>query len=240
MKIVNVWIALVCFIFLSLPLDVRAQVGAVTGFCEQGAVSSATSGLPSTNKLQGVIPQCLVTVYLTGTLNKATIYSNSSEGTLTNPFQATINGQWLFYAAFGAGYDVVMSGGYPPNQYVTPVTLTDIFANGSGGIIGPGTIPNVPVFNATNGITTANGVYAGYTGAGAGTSTGAEVYITTTNSTTSVSYPLASNPGSCSGGAMLFPDVRQFDEHVYELDSASSTNGGVLKLNSYSNNTYTQ
>ena len=147
------------------PLVASAQVGAVTGFCVQGAVSSATSGLPSTNKLQGVIPQCLVTVYLTGTLTKATIYSNSSEGTLTNPFQANINGQWLFYAAFTSPYDVVLSGGYPPNVYTIPVTITGIIANGSSGAVGPGNIPNVPVFNAVNGITTASGVYASYTGA---------------------------------------------------------------------------
>ncbi|MGA9789115.1 MAG: hypothetical protein WBQ43_00380 [Terriglobales bacterium] len=43
-----------------------------------------------------------------------------------------------------------------------------------------------------------------------------EVYITASTSTT-VSYALASNPGSCTG-TMLFPDVRQFDERVYEND----------------------
>ena len=56
---------------------------------------------------------------------------------------------------------------------------------------------------------------------GAGTSTGAEVAITASTSTT-VSYALASNPGACTG-TMLFPDVRQFDERVYESDSASSS-----------------
>jgi hypothetical protein len=53
---------------------------------------------------------------------------------------------------------------------------------------------------------------------GAGTSTGAEVYITASNvSEGTVSYARESNPGSCTG-AMLFPDVRQFDERVYEND----------------------
>ena len=56
---------------------------------------------------------------------------------------------------------------------------------------------------------------------GAGTPTGAEVFITT-STTTSVEYALASNPGSCAGGAMLFPDVRQFDERVYENDPAGN------------------
>jgi hypothetical protein len=38
-----------------------------------------------------------------------------------------------------------------------------------------------------------------------------------------VSYALGANPGSCAGGIMKFPDVRQFDEAVYQLDSASSS-----------------
>jgi hypothetical protein len=71
--------------------------------------------------------------------------------------------------------------------------------------------------------------------AGAGTSTGAEVYITN-STTTSVSYALASNPGNCAGGAMLFPDVRQFDERAYEADSSvvppapSSVTGNVVPI----------
>lgn len=53
---------------------------------------------------------------------------------------------------------------------------------------------------------------------GAGTETGAEV--TMTGSTTgSVSYALASNPGTCTG-TMLWPDVRQFDERVYQTDAS--------------------
>ena len=51
---------------------------------------------------------------------------------------------------------------------------------------------------------------------GAGTPTGAEVSITNASSTT-VSYALASNPGTCTG-TMLWPDVRQFDERVYQSD----------------------
>ena len=57
---------------------------------------------------------------------------------------------------------------------------------------------------------------------GAGTSTGAEVIMTNSTSTT-VQYALASNPGSCAGGTMLFPDVRQFDERVYEADNTPSS-----------------
>jgi len=55
---------------------------------------------------------------------------------------------------------------------------------------------------------------------GAGTSTGAEVQMTN-SSTTTVQYALASNPGTCTG-TMKWPDVRQFDERVFQTDPAST------------------
>jgi hypothetical protein len=66
---------------------------------------------------------------------------------------------------------------------------------------------------------------------GGACSTGSgEVYITTSTSTT-IQYALASNPGSCTGGTMLFPDVRQFDERVYGTDTASSAGGSIATQN---------
>lgn len=106
---------------------------AFNGYCTLGATVSSTSGLKSSNFLQGVIPQCKVTVYLTGTLTPATIYSNAGSGSLTNPFTANVNGSWLFFAAEGQGYDVVMSGGFQPNAYPYPVTLTDLMVGGGSG-----------------------------------------------------------------------------------------------------------
>lgn len=47
-------------------------------------------------------------------------------------------------------------------------------------------------------------------------------FIMTSSSSMTVSYALASNPGSCSGGTMKFPDVRQFDERVFQTDSAAT------------------
>jgi hypothetical protein len=55
---------------------------------------------------------------------------------------------------------------------------------------------------------------------GAGTATGAEVTITG-STTTTISYALAANPGTCTG-TMLWPDVRQFDERVYTNDSSGT------------------
>jgi hypothetical protein len=123
---------------LLLPLPAAAQLAAFNGQCILGGTPAKTSGLNSTNYLNGIIPSCTVTVYLTGTLTKATIYSNGSSGTLANPFTAnTLNsvnpGGWLFYAAPGQGYDIAMSGGIAPNTYPAPVTLVDVEAGGGGG-----------------------------------------------------------------------------------------------------------
>jgi hypothetical protein len=40
--------------------------------------------------------------------------------------------------------------------------------------------------------------------------------------TGTIVYPLVSNPGTCVGGTMLFPDVREFDESVYQNDPSAS------------------
>jgi hypothetical protein len=143
-----------------------AQLTGFNGFCEKGATPATVSGLNSTNTLQGVVPGgnagCLVQVYLTGTTTPAVIKANAGGGTLSNPFRANQNGQWLFFANTGQGYDVVMSGGLAPNAYTTPVTLTDLLVpSGSGG---SGTVTNftagnlAPLFTTTvnNGSTTPN------------------------------------------------------------------------------------
>jgi hypothetical protein len=113
--------------FLLFATVAGAQTAAVNGYCALGAAQANTSGLSSANYLQGVIPSCTVTVYLTGTTIKATIYSNGSGGALTNPFTANSDATWLFFAAVSQGYDVVLSGGNPPNVYPTPKTLTGLY-----------------------------------------------------------------------------------------------------------------
>ena len=96
-----------------------------------------TSGLPSSNLFQNLIPQCTVTVYLTGTTTLATIYHDAAATPLTNPFKASTKAQWLFFAADNQGYDVVMSAGIPPLTYTIPVTLTDLVIKSGGGGSGP-------------------------------------------------------------------------------------------------------
>lgn len=139
-------------IFLFGCGSIYAQNGAITGFCVKGATPATTSGLNSTNTLQGIVPGgsagCLVQVYLTGTVTPATIYSNISGGSLTNPFRASLSGQWLFYAATGQAYDVVLSSGIPPNTYTSPVTLTGLGSGGGGG--GSGSVTNFSANDVTN------------------------------------------------------------------------------------------
>lgn len=65
--------------------------------------------------------------------------------------------------------------------------------------------------------------------AGCNSAAGAE-FLMTGSTTTTISYALASSPGSCAGGTMLFPDVRQFDERVYENDSPGDPPQGPTGL----------
>ena len=58
-------------------------------------------------------------------------------------------------------------------------------------------------------------------GGACSTGTG-EAYMTASSATT-ISYALASNPGNCAGGTFKFPNVRQFDERVYQADTGSTT-----------------
>lgn len=124
---------------LGLASAAHAQNGAVTGFCTLGATSAQVQGLPSTNRLQGLIPSCQVKVYLAGTQTAATIYSNITGTPLTNPFTASTIGQWSFYATNGESYDVVLSGGVAPLTYPSPVSLPGLMP-GFGGSIFSGNI----------------------------------------------------------------------------------------------------
>ena len=48
----------------------------------------------------------------------------------------------------------------------------------------------------------------------------AELFMTGSTSTT-ISYALSSNPGTSCSGTVMWPDVRQFDERVYQADQAN-------------------
>jgi hypothetical protein len=95
-----------------------------SSWCEVGAKVVVTGGVnASSPKVQASYPTCSVTVYLAGTVTKATLYSDNlaSPTSLANPFNASNLGYWFFYAANGR-YDVQISGG----GLATPFTFGDI------------------------------------------------------------------------------------------------------------------
>lgn len=112
---------------LLYPSIARANESA-QGNCEQGNRSVILGGLTSTTKVQQSFPQCIIAVYLHGTVSLATIYSDNSVPPTPIPsssFTATATGHWQFYAPNG-NYDVIMSGaGFP-----SPFTLSDIVIGG--------------------------------------------------------------------------------------------------------------
>ncbi len=129
------------------PVCVLGQTGAVQGHCFQGGTRAATSGMNSSNYLQGIIPACSVTVYLHGTITTAVIYADSSNTPLANPFTANVAtgvdpGGWIFYASSTSAVDVFGSGGQSnpscttaPLCYasVTPLVLNTLPGAASGG-----------------------------------------------------------------------------------------------------------
>jgi hypothetical protein len=142
----KIWVLLI-LAMSALPL-VSQSTSPVNGYCNLGGAKAAVSGINSTNYQQGIIPGCTVTVYLHGTLTLATIYADSSNTPLSNPFTANVisspnSGAWIFWAANGSGYDVVGSGGSNSGGfYPHPVTLAEVFLGGGGG---SGAAPTPPL-----------------------------------------------------------------------------------------------
>lgn len=118
-------------------------------FCEQGGSTVATQGMKSATTVQQSFPSCTVTVYLTGTTNLATIFSDQNSTPLSNPFTANTDGSFGFYASGSSCYDITTSGGNPPNNLPNPFTYTAVCV-GSGGSGLP-----VPVSLANGGTNTA-------------------------------------------------------------------------------------
>lgn len=77
-----------CLLIFTLAsyLSLMGQTAAIQGHSYLGGTQAQTSGLKSTNYLDGIVPSATITVYLTGTTTKATIYSDGNETPLGNPF----------------------------------------------------------------------------------------------------------------------------------------------------------
>lgn len=144
------------FVWLLLGLipACEAQYSAANGSCILGGTKANVSGMTSSNYLEGIVPACTVSVFLTGTATPATIYSTATGTPLSSVFTAnglaSVNpGGWLFFAAPSACYDIVLSGGSAPNNYPAPVPLTDVCVGG-GSSGGSGTVTNFSANDVTN------------------------------------------------------------------------------------------
>ena len=108
----------------------------LSGWCEVGAsvvvAPSTSGGAPVSRFFQQSYPSCNVSVYITGSGGTlATIY-NSSGTPVANPFQASLQGYWAFFATNGV-YDVQISGGGLPSPFtygaITAFDAADIQVN---------------------------------------------------------------------------------------------------------------
>lgn len=117
-------LSIVALLLWCLPA-LGQNLGHYQGWCEkgsqqvvtQGLVGSGTIPIPSGTAVNGTgvqasYPQCTITVYLTGTLTLASIFSNNnvSPTPLANPFTANADGSFGWYASTSATYDNVESG----------------------------------------------------------------------------------------------------------------------------------
>jgi hypothetical protein len=122
---------------------------AIQGFCEVGGTTIKGTGGNTPQDMQASYPGCTVTVFNTGTITPATIFSNSTGTPLANPFTAnTTTGQYIFYANNG-GYDVMLSG----TGFTTYTQYTNVkISNASAGIGGSGTATFIPVFTSSSNV----------------------------------------------------------------------------------------
>lgn len=103
---------LLVYMLLLLPSKLDAQTPSkLQGWCQTGNATVTVPGGsgPSSNRYQRSYPSCTVTVYDAGTVNLATIYSDSSSTAQANPFTSSSSGIWSFFAMDG-NYDVRFSG----------------------------------------------------------------------------------------------------------------------------------
>lgn len=123
----------------------HAQLAGYPGNCMVGGQQALTQGLGSTGTQQigttnvlagaGVMasfPFCSVSVYVSGTITPATIFSNSSGTPLSSTFIANFDGSFQFWAATGACYDIALNTGTGP-ALPYPVLLAGVCLGGSGG-----------------------------------------------------------------------------------------------------------
>src|SRR5215475_13780697 len=119
------------FLYLLHAGFAYAQPLSYNGVCESGNVSVNITGTQGSRnqKFQQSFPSCTVTVYQTGTLTLATIYSDASGTSLSNPFTAQSSGRFQFFLDPGT-YDIKLSDGGIP----APFTISSVSIGITGSI----------------------------------------------------------------------------------------------------------
>lgn len=135
LKVVQFWT-----ILFALSLPSVAQVQAWQNWCQNGGQTVVTQGLNSVTHIQRSFPKCTVTVFITGTQNPASIFSDTLSTPLSNPFTANVDGSFKFYASTSNCYDITISGGNTGDSLPAPFTFVDqCLGSGGGGSGGPAT-----------------------------------------------------------------------------------------------------
>ena len=132
----NVKKLLLILAILLCPWHILGQTtGALQGTSTLGGISATTQGSQSSNKLQGVIPAALISIYYTGTTTLATGLTSDGTHPLANPFYSNASnavnpGGFIAFVLANQGYDIVASSGQGvpncitgPLCYTQPVTL---------------------------------------------------------------------------------------------------------------------
>ena len=125
------------------------------GWVQLGNKTVTTNGVASTTKVQQSYPSATVSVFNHGTATLSTIYSDNISTPLANPFTATSQGYFQFYAADGR-YDVQFSGGGIASPFsILDVVLQDASSlnasNLTSGTVPPARLPN-PSSSAIGGV----------------------------------------------------------------------------------------
>jgi hypothetical protein len=219
------WLALMTA-FFSVPSLAQGSLAGVNGDCTVGGQQALTQGLASTGTqqigttnilagagVQASFPNCSVTVYATGTSNKASIYSNNlvTPSPLSNPFTSNQDGSWTFFIATGACYDITISTGIGPSLPYSRTYADVCEGSGSSGTITgvtpggflflTGTTVGLQACGIVGQVPTWNGLtwQCGTPGSGSVVSvSGTANEITVTNPTTTPQIFLA-NPGITPG-----------------------------------------
>lgn len=124
-------------IFLILfAFPIYSQNIKVYGIASKGGKVIRTS-VQVQNTVMETYPSCTITVYQTGTLTLASIFSDEIGTIKSNPFTANLDASWFFYIASGR-YDIKFSG----TGIITPFTVSDVFVNATSGG-GGGTVTSV-------------------------------------------------------------------------------------------------